>query len=174
MNRIIAFFCLLVCGFVGSATSEEIPGVHLYFAAGVTSTPGSLTRYPPTPAEGLEFRMNKHFSLSGETGFLPNDESVDGTTAIRFSIGPSYHLARRFEQKLDPFLAGGITWRMYPGDYKSGVNHLAYFGGGINYWFSPRFGLKLDLRDHAWITKGTTLHFIDMRAGICIDLSVIK
>jgi hypothetical protein len=41
------------------------------------------------------------------------------------------------------------------------------FGGGINYWFPPRFGLKLELLNHVWPANGTTLHYMDTRVGAC-------
>jgi hypothetical protein len=65
MNRIIAFFCLLVCGFVGSATAEEIPEefprLHLNVFAGAMSNSSKLTR--GHFGAGGEFRISKRFSL---------------------------------------------------------------------------------------------------------------
>jgi len=153
---------------------KEYPFFHLYGYSGSISSPSKLTG--PHFGGGGEVRIGKRFSLSGEVGtFLDENGELYNLKGrdwgVRFSIGPSYHFARRFDQKFDPFLAGGISARAYYGDTGMNWSHrtdrLFYFGGGINYWFSPRYGVKLEFLDHAWPTKGTSLHYMDMRMGIC-------
>jgi hypothetical protein len=174
MKRIIAFLCLLVCNFVGSATAEKVseefpPPFYLYVYGGAMSNTGRQT--PFHLGGGGEFRISKHFSLGGETGFFRFNENGNVTyDSIRLSIGSSYHFASRVNQRLDPFLAGGIAGRVnfYAGSWGlRNVNPMIDIGGGINYWVSRRFGLKLEFLNHVWFTKGTTVHYPDMRLGLC-------
>jgi hypothetical protein len=128
---------------------------------------------------GGEVQINQRFSLGVDGGTFPfngsGEESRDITwNAYRVSIGTSYHSAHHLDRKLDPFLAAGITWRLEDYEKITGPHRvwhkfddMIYFGGGINYWVSPQYGLKLELRDHVWLTNGTTLHYMDMRVGIC-------
>jgi hypothetical protein len=152
---------------------EEYPLFHLYGYAGSMSNPSQKAF--PQMGGGAEVRIAKHFSLHGEisTFLNKNNELFDfkgSDGAVRFSIGPGFHFARCLNNKLDPFFLGGISARGYYGDtgmeWSHGVDRMYYFGAGINYWFFPRYGLKLALVDHLWPTNGTSLHFMDVRAGI--------
>jgi hypothetical protein len=172
MNRIILFVCILVCGFMGSAiaqemtakeTPEELPRFYFNAFAGAWSNP-----IGPTSGHyggGGEFRI-KNFLLGGEavSGKLYN---------VRLSINSSYHfVTRHLDQKLDPFLSGGITWNLYfvPGWDLGEAYRMIYFGVGSNYWFSPQFGLKLEVRDNVWPTNGTAFHYMDTRVGVCFGI----
>jgi hypothetical protein len=180
MKRIIAFFCLLFCGFVESAIAEEIPEefsrLYLYPFAGIMLNPNRLMR--GHYGAGGEFRISKNISLDGEVSYFPFSKSEKVLdVAVRLSIGAEYHfVAHGSYNKLDPFVSGGIAWRLNydandgPNWRVNGVNHMIYFGGGVNYWFSPRFGLKLEFLDHMWPTNGTTLHYMDTRVGACFGI----
>jgi hypothetical protein len=152
---------------------EDYPLFHLYGYAGSMLNPSkkAFSQF----GGGVEVRITSHLSLSGEisTFLNKNNELVDlkgNDDAIRFSIGPSFHFLRCHDNKLDPFILGGISARGYYGDtgmdWSNGVDRMYYIGLGTNYWFSPRYGLKLALVDHIWPTNGTSLHFMDVRAGI--------
>jgi len=147
MIRIMAFFCLLVCGFIGSTTAEEIPGVHLYFFRR-----RYINSRQPNPLSsplqvGIGIPDEQAFFIKRETGFLPNNESVDGTTAIRFSVGPRLSLCTSLRTKTGPlpcwrhFMASGFRKFAPIGQCKD-PTLMIDFGGGINYWASPRYGLK--------------------------------
>jgi hypothetical protein len=57
------------------------------------------------------------------------------------SFNGSYHFGR--SQKLSSFVSGG-----YSIGIREGHISLANFGGGTNYWFRDRVGLRLEFRDH--------------------------
>ena len=56
------------------------------------------------------------------------------------SLGGVYHIARG--GKVVPFVTGG-----YGIAFRSGHLNLYHFGGGINYWFLRRLGLRAELRE---------------------------
>ena len=77
-----------------------------------------------------------------------------------FSPGGTYHFRRGAELKLDPFVAGGYSLMV-----RDGHENLFYFGGGANYWFSRKVGLRMEMRDHV-STQYTTIQFWSFRLGV--------
>lgn len=61
---------------------------------------------------------------------------------------------------MDPFVTAGYTLF-----FRSGHANLWNFGGGLNYWFASRLGLKVELRDHIWPENGAT-HYWGVRIGL--------
>jgi hypothetical protein len=109
-----------------------------------------------------------HFGGGGE-GLLYKGlglgAEIGGITALQessaglwlFSANGSYHFAR--ERKITPFLTGG-----YSSVGGNGQRNLINFGGGINYWFRERQGIRLEFRDHIY-TDGTGRHLLGFRIG---------
>lgn len=66
---------------------------------------------------------------------------------------------------MDPFVTAGVgagTLNIFGG---SGT--LVNYGGGVNYWFRQRLGLRLELRDMVTLNKGyKSRHFWGFRAGL--------
>lgn len=78
-----------------------------------------------------------------------------------FSVNGSYHFLKTSgSEKVVPFLTGGYTGFFRDG-YANGVN----FGAGVNYWFKPRVGLRVEFRDHIWVENEST-HFLNVRVGL--------
>lgn len=98
-------------------------------------------------------------------GFSPEVGYVTGTTSNfqdGFGLGSlngTYHFARR--NRLDPFVTGG-----YSIIFRSGHVNLANFGGGVNWWFLKRLGLKLEFRDHVDVQNGGNFHLWQGRFGL--------
>jgi len=59
-----------------------------------------------------------------------------------FSLDGAYHFARN--HKWSPFLSVGYSY-----GFAENIN-LINFGGGVNYWFHHRIGLRLEFRDHLY------------------------
>ena len=60
------------------------------------------------------------------------------------TLGGNYHFVRRAAVgRFDPFIGAGYTMVFSPGWYHGSGASL---GGGINYWFTNRIGLRLDAR----------------------------
>ncbi|MDQ3010723.1 MAG: hypothetical protein M3X11_08495 [Acidobacteriota bacterium] len=49
--------------------------------------------------------------------------------------------------------------------FRSGVDNGVNFGGGVNYWFKDRIGLRFEVRDHMFIPSPDT-HLIGFRVGL--------
>ena len=74
---------------------------------------------------------------------------------------PAPHLLPRSDRKPDPFISGGVSLLV-----SKGAGGLFYYGGGANYWFRDRIGLRVEFRDHVWSPEGTALHFAGVRIGL--------
>ena len=102
---------------------------------------------------GGEALLFKGLGVGGEIGCM----CVPGEGVGVFSIDPSYHFRHAFpKSKIDPFVQGGYT-ATFGGDSPVGPAKLFNFGGGINYWFVNRIGLRFELRDY--------VHFVPFPAG---------
>ena len=112
---------------------------------------------------GAEAGIGERFTLGGEAGALLSTAATFRRNALVASFGPGFHFFPRSDRKLDPFLAGGAS--LLAG---SGVGGMFYYGGGINYWFDSRLGLRLEFRDHVWSPEATPIHFIGARIGLTI------
>ena len=50
---------------------------------------------------------------------------------------------------------------------RSGAINGVNFGGGVNYWFRERVGLRLEFRDQVGIElEGPSSHFYGLRVGL--------
>lgn len=58
-----------------------------------------------------------------------------------------------------PFVTGGYSLRI-----RAGVASAFNFGGGVNYWFKDRVGLRLEFRDH--ISHSDLNYFYGFRIGL--------
>jgi hypothetical protein len=78
-----------------------------------------------------------------------------------FSVNGSYHFLRD-RRKIDPFAGGGYTL-----GFRSGSINLGNFGGGLNYWFGDRIGLRVEFRDHVYASgRSPDVHYWGFRFGI--------
>jgi len=60
------------------------------------------------------------------------------------NVNGGYHFnAGRADRKIEPFVTAGYSL-YFRGETANGWN----YGGGIVYWFKPRLGLRLEVRDH--------------------------
>jgi hypothetical protein len=78
-----------------------------------------------------------------------------------FSLNGGYHFRGASRSgKTVPFLTVG-----YAGFFRRGYANGLNYGGGVNYWFKERVGLRLEFRDHVFIESGST-HFLNARIGL--------
>jgi hypothetical protein len=161
-NRIIlltraAFCALIIAGTVAGAKaqSEERRGWGYGFAA-----PGgafnSVTLQFGGGGEGV---LHKGFGVGAEFSYLgPVDQFGEGFKVL--STNSSYHfVASDPDQKWVPFVTGG-----YSAGFRNGrTENMVNFGGGVNYWFARRAGLRLEFRDHVLTNGGT--HLYGLRVG---------
>ena len=103
---------------------------------------------------GYERLLYKGLGLSGEFGGYFGAEA----RAV-LSANGSYHFRQSASQKLVPFGTAGVSGLAGCGD-GCGATGAFNFGGGINYWFRPHRGLRLELRDYVFDD-----HKWEMRVG---------
>ena len=107
---------------------------------------------------GYERLVYKGLSLGGEFGGYGG---ADARAVL--SANSSYHFRQSASQKLVPFGTAGVSALAACGD-GCGATGAFNFGGGINYWFRPHRGLRLEFRDQLF-TDYDTDHRLEMRVG---------
>ncbi len=75
------------------------------------------------------------------------------------SANASYHFLE--SRKLDPFATGGFSL-FFPGTPNAGIN----VGGGVNYWFKERVGLRVEVRDHYLFHADGGINVVSVRFGV--------
>jgi len=101
---------------------------------------------------GAEGRIAPHIPAGGEIGGI----SKNGTGVLA-SGNATFHIPSR---EIDPFLTGGVSIGHKGGRTGLWVN----LGGGLNYWFRPRLGLRAELRGYP---GGYDLNsFAEFRLGV--------
>jgi len=75
------------------------------------------------------------------------------------SLNPSYHFVNRSKPgKLMPFITAG-----YGLGFRAGSANLYNYGGGVSWWFKPKTGLRLEVRDYRAPSGG---NLVVVRTGI--------
>lgn len=93
---------------------------------------------------GGEGFLYKGLAAGAELGYMfPAGGISDGLGL--FSLNGSYHLNRRYEAKLSPFLGSGYSLA-----FRSDHLNLYNFGGGVTWWMTKHLGVRLELRDYVW------------------------
>jgi hypothetical protein len=106
---------------------------------------------------GGEALIYRGIGAGAEIGYLTPWRDFSAGIGV-LSLNGSYHFNRA--RKLSPFLTGGYSLA-----FRNGHANLFNVGGGMNYWFSDKVGLRLEFRDH--INTGYTLaHYLSSRIGI--------
>jgi hypothetical protein len=132
--------------------------IHGYLFA----APGANTEGSPVTLHiggGIDGRVYRGVGVGGEIGFLGPASSLRDSFGI-FSVNTSYHfLTGAKSGKLAPFVSGG-----YSLFFRDGTANAVNFGGGVNYWFKDRVGLRVEFRDH--VAPEYPDHFLGVRIGI--------
>jgi hypothetical protein len=108
---------------------------------------------------GGEAELYKGLGLNADLGYLFPMESV-GAGIFTVSIGPSYQFNRT--RKTVPFMTGGASLA-FRSDF-AGVYHV---GGGVIRWFSPRCGLRFEVRDYI-PTRNALNQLVVFRVGLAL------
>lgn len=156
MRQLILLACLLtvLSGTVAAQNTDRSHG-YVFAAPGGTSFGGGGTLHVGGGGEGV---FKNGVGLVAEVGYLfPFEERGSGLGV--FSINGSYHFSK--SGKTAPFVTGGYSG-FFRGGYANGVN----FGGGVNYWFKERTGLRFEFRDNVALGDGAALHFLNVRVGV--------
>ena len=154
--------CLFTQTYAGSAADEsrtEIPSGHAargyaFFSPGALVYSGSIaTMHFGAGAEALVY---KGLGLGAEIGYLTPWRDISAGIGILSADG-SYHFNRN--RKASPFITGGYSLA-----FREGHANLINIGGGLNYWFNEKMGMRLEFRDH-FNPHHSNYHYLSFRIG---------
>src|SRR5438067_1141473 len=141
---------------LGFAYQEHSAQGYAYFSPGASSPGNTGTMQVGGGGEGLVY---KGFGLGGELGYVAPWSSFSRGLGVLSADG-LYDFNR--SEKLVPFVRSGYTLF-----FRSGAVNGINFGGGVNYWFRERVGLRLEVRDQVAIElDGPSSHFYGFRIGL--------
>ncbi len=99
--------------------------------------------------------------VGAEIGYLGFIEDLgEGFGVLSPNVSYNFTNATR-SGKFTPFVTTGYSLLFRGGAAASAIN----FGGGMNWWFKERIGLRIEFRDHVIIDGGTP-HFMGVRIGL--------
>ena len=128
------------------------PGVAVNDGGG-----GTATLHFGIGGEGL---IKGGFGVGGEIGGLAPVEGFRDGFGV-FSAGANYHFLNASKSgKIVPFVNGGYTMI-----FRNAVSSGGHFGGGVNYWFKERLGLRFEVRDQI-VAAFPETHFVGFRFGL--------
>lgn len=143
-----------------SNSGSEHRGYGYVFAAPGVVTDGdygTATMHFGVGGEGL---IKGGFGVGAEIGGLAPTQSFNEGFGV-LSAGANYHFLKASQSgKVVPFVNGGYT--MF---FRSGVANGGHFGGGVNYWFKERVGVRFEVRDHI-VAEAPGTHFLGFRFGL--------
>lgn len=138
-------------------TNEKGYGYGYVFTAPGGASSGGGTLHIGGGGEGI---LRNGVGIGAELGYITPFEAI-GDGLGTFSVNGSYHFLKASKsEKVTPFLTAGYTG-FFRGGYANGVN----FGGGVNYWFKERVGLRFEFRDNIFAADGTA-HLLNVRIGL--------
>lgn len=158
-----------------AAKTAAIVAAALWLGAGTSQAQGAGTGYVfAAPGQfrvegfsnntlqaggGGEYILDNGVGIGAEIGYLTPTESWGDGVGV-FSANGSYHFRPR-ARGVVPFVTGGYSLMFREG-------HLNAFnvGGGVNYWFHRRAGLRVELRDQIHSESGITGHWWGARVGL--------
>lgn len=109
---------------------------------------------------GAEGFVWKGLSIGLEAGYQSFINSYD---YMELSVPIGYHFVnRKTPAKWDPFISTSLLGIGIQTD-RSGFGAAGSLGGGVNYWFRKRIGLRLEFRSHVLAGNEITAQ---ARAGI--------
>jgi hypothetical protein len=136
--------CLSMPGRAEQDTPQSERAIHsgqgyIFFAPGTLVGSGHSIRLTHFGGGG-EAIFYKGAGIGIEAGFVAPWRNFCAGLGI-LSLNGSYHFSR--SKRLSPFVTGGYSLGV-----RNGYINLVNFGGGANYWFRDRLGLRLEFRDH--------------------------
>jgi hypothetical protein len=130
---------------------------YTYIGPGVFTSPSESLLHYGIGGEGL---ISGGLGVGIELGgFSRAEEFRDGFGVLSPNV--SYHFLHASEsRKLVPFVTGG-----YSLFFASGTANGVNVGGGVNYWFKERIGLRVEVRDYVAIPSDG-FNLIGIRFGL--------
>jgi hypothetical protein len=159
MMRKTYFVILLVvlAPIAAAAQSGDHRGQGYAFVAPTTSSGGGFGLHFGAGGEGLVY---KGLGVGAEVGYLASPRDLGQGVGI-LSPNVSYNFTKASRSgKFAPFVTGGYSLL-----FGSDALHAVNVGGGVNWWFKDRLGLRLEFRDHVTVQFGSA-HILGVRIGL--------
>ena len=132
-------FCAAGTTFGQTATERRGQGYVFIAPSGFTSGATAGLHF----GGGGEGLVYKGLGVGGELGYAAPFERFNSGLGVA-SINGSYHFKNATASgKLVPFVTGGYSLL-----FRSATANAFNFGGGVNYWFKERVGLRVEFRGH--------------------------
>ncbi|HKQ92839.1 MAG TPA: hypothetical protein VJZ77_19420 [Blastocatellia bacterium] len=158
MSKLIFVILLAVLlPLAAAAQSKEWRGQGYAFVAPTSTTEGGFGLHIGGGGEGLVY---KGLGVGGEIGYVGSADGLrDGFGVLSTDI--SYHFTKATKsRKFAPFVTSGYSML-----FRSSAVNSINIGGGANWWFKDRIGLRLELRDHIPL-RSEAIHFFGVRIGL--------
>src|SRR5262245_48266084 len=159
MMRKLIFVILLavLLPFAAAAQNKERRGQGYVFVAPGIFAEEYGTLHIGGGGEGVSY---KGLGVGAEIGYLGFTDDLGEGFGV-FSPNVSYHFTNGARSgKFAPFVTSGFSL-LFRGRAEPAVN----IGGGMNWWFKDRIGLRLEVRDHVIVTDRSP-HFLGVRIGL--------
>jgi len=108
---------------------------------------------------GGECDLYKGLGFGVELGYMAPTKSLRGGIGI---LSPNGRYAFRYfdDSKLIPYITAGYSLL-----FRSGTANAFNYGGGVDYWFADKVGLKVEFRDHLVFNCRRDCHAYQIRLG---------
>jgi len=159
MSKLILVILLVVLlPLAVAAQSKERRGQGYFFVAPTTTSEGGAFLHMGGGGEGLVY---KGLGVGGEVGYVGAVQELSSGGGI-LSPHVSYNFRSASKsRKFVPFVIGGYSL-LFTSD---GAGNALHFGGGMNWWFKDRVGLRLEFRDH-FPPAAARFHVFGVRIGL--------
>jgi hypothetical protein len=157
---LIGVLLTITTGLANGQTTREHRGYGYGFGAPGASVGDGGSNATLHFGVGGERLVYKGLGVGGEIGYIGS--MTDMSAGIGVGSGnASYHFKTSVSSgKLAPFLTGGYSIAARS-DVASGFN----VGGGVDYWFKERVGLRVEVRDHIF-PAFRNMNLIGVRFGL--------
>jgi len=108
---------------------------------------------------GVETDLYKGLGFSLDAGYMANAKYLSSGLGI-FSPNGRYAFRRSADSQLIPYITAGYSL-LFRNATINGFN----YGGGIDYWFAKKVGLKVEFRDHILTQFYDNPHIYQFRVG---------
>lgn len=147
-------------GMFAGALPAQFSNGYVFFAPGGLTCCGhtAMTLQFGVGGEGI---LAKGIGVGAEVGAVGARQDFGDSVVGVFSPNGYYHFVHGKDIKFDPFVTGGYTLI-----FRSGHANLFNFGGGLNYWFGSKLGLRFEVRDQVHTGDGASVHYWGARFGL--------
>jgi hypothetical protein len=154
MPRLLALAALVVMIAPAPASAQYLGG---YAFTGVSGPNAPLWQ----AGGGVERVFTNGAGASVEGGIATNGDYFQKLS--HFTINGLYHFKTK-NRRVDPFVVGGFG---FIGDW-DGAYGAFPIGAGLNYWSSPRVGVRLEFKDNISPAPQKVFHMPGFRIGITV------